>query len=55
MDRKTKKLIKLTHFIFPRQVLDPKEAEYGGGGNMTQDCFVSWGNALVPKNRILVR
>jgi hypothetical protein len=46
-------LIKLTNFIFPRQVLYPIEAGYGEGGDAELLCF--WGNAPVPKSRIFAR
>ena len=42
-------LIKLTNFIFPRQVLCPQKQDMGRG--MTQNRFVSGGTHLFPKAR----
>ena len=45
--------IKLTDFIFPKQVLYPIETGYGEGADAESLCF--WGNTPVPKSRILAR
>jgi hypothetical protein len=52
-DSKSKRLIKLTNFIFPSQVLYPIEKGYGEGDDTVSLCF--WGNAPVPESRIFAR